>query len=91
MFQYDKFVIIFLLLNFIGFKTLKVQYLKTTCPIELKLAGLIVLVNKSLYIEFQVILKFYKNIGIFNFKDHRYLLWSCNHAYKLKELKALLI
>ena len=49
------------------FKTLNVQYAETTCPIDCKLTALIVWANKSLHIVFQVILKFYKNTGIFNF------------------------
>ena len=78
-------------IEFIDFKTLKVQYSKTTCPIEFKLTGSVEQVNKSLDIDFQVILKFYKNIGIFNFKGHIHLLWSCKYVYKLKELEYLLI
>ena len=45
-----------------GFKTLNVWYTEITCPIDFKLTGSIVWVNRSLYINFQAILKFYKNI-----------------------------
>ena len=72
-------------IDFIDFKTSNAWYLKTTCPIELKLTGSIVWANRSLYIDFQVILNFHKNSSIFNFKGHRYVLWSCKHTYKLKE------
>ena len=67
-----------------GFKTLNVWYVETTCSIDLKLTGSIVQVNRSLYTDFQAILKFYKNIQIFNFKVHRHLLWSCEYTNKLK-------
>ena len=63
--------------------------METTCPIDFKLTGLIVWAYESLYIIFQVILKFYKSIKFLNFRDHRCLLWSCKYAYKLKELKKL--
>ena len=79
-------VSLFDLIDFIDFKTLNVHYSKNTCPIEFKLTGSIVGANKSLYIDFQVILKFYKNIRIFNFKGHRCFLWSSKHVNKLKEL-----
>ena len=69
---------------FTNLETLNDWYSKTTCPIEFKLTGSIERVNKSLSIAFQVILKIFKNIGNFKFSGHRYLLWSCKHAYKLK-------
>ena len=70
MYQDNKIVILFWFLDFIHFKTLNVHYSKTTCLIEFKLTESIVQVNKRPYIHFQVILKFYKNIGIFYFKGH---------------------
>ena len=39
---------------------------------------------------FRAFLKFYKNIGIFNFEDHRCLIRSYIHKGKLKELSNLL-
>ena len=53
--------ILFFSLDLIDFKTLNVCYSKTMCPIEFKLTGSIAQANKSLYINFQVILKFYRN------------------------------
>ena len=41
---------------------------------------------RDLYTNFQSILKFYKNIGIFNFEDYGCFLWSYIHTEKLKEL-----
>ena len=49
-------------INMSGFKTLNVRYAETTCPIDFKLTGSIVQFNRNLYTDFQVILKFYKNI-----------------------------
>ena len=43
-------------------KTLKDHYIKTSYPIELKLAGLIERVNEDRYTNFQSILNFYKNL-----------------------------
>ena len=40
----------------------------------------------GVYVPFQAILKFYKNIRIFNFMGHRDLLWSSKYTNKLKEL-----
>ena len=77
---------IVLLLDFMDFKNLNAQYMETICPIDFKITGLIVHAYRDLYIIFQVILKFYKNIVIFNFEDHRHLLWSCKYTDKLKEL-----
>ena len=48
-------------IDFIDFKTSNAQYSKTTCPIELKLTGSLMWVNRSLYVNFQVILNFPKN------------------------------
>ena len=50
--------------------------MKTTYLIELKLTGPIEWVDKGLYVDFQSILNFYKNFGIFTFKVYRGLLWS---------------
>ena len=63
--------------------------MKTTYLIELKLTELIEWVNDGLYTDFQSILNFQLNFGIFNFKAYRDLLWSCKYPYKLKELKYL--
>ena len=41
---------------------------KLTCLIDLKLAGSVEQVSKSLYIDFQAILKFYKNMGNLSLK-----------------------
>ena len=67
------------------FKTLNIWYAETTCLIDFKLTGSIVQGNRSLYTDFQVILKFYINLRIFSFKGHRHLLWSCKYTDKLKE------
>ena len=67
-------------------KSLNDCYMKTTYAIELKLTELTEWVNDGLYINFQSILRFYKKLGIFNFKGHRCLLWSCKYPNTLKEL-----
>ena len=46
---------------------------------------------RGLYTNFQSILKFYTNMGIFNSKGYRCFLWSYIDAKKLKELSNLLI
>ena len=56
------------------FKILNVQYVETTCLINFKLTGSNVQANRSMYTDFQAILKFYINIQIFNCKGHRHLL-----------------
>ena len=72
-------------INTTNFKTLNVQYAKTTCLIDFKLTASTVWVNRSLYTDFQVILNLKKNIRIFSFKGHRHLLWSCKYTDKMKE------
>ena len=49
-------------INIVDFKTLNVKYAETTCLVALKLIGSVVQANRNLYANFQVILKFYKNI-----------------------------
>ena len=51
----------FINIDFIDFKTLNAQYLKTTCLIEFKLTGSIVWANSNQYTDFKAILNFYKN------------------------------
>ena len=58
--------------------------METTRPIDFKLLGLNVWANRSLYTDFQAILKFYINLRILNFKGHSCLLWSCKYTNKLK-------
>ena len=57
--------------------------METTCPIDFKLTGSNMQANRSLYIDFQVILKFYINLKILSCKGHRCLLWSCKYTNKL--------
>ena len=68
-------------------ETLNYNYMKTIYLIELKLTGLIEWVNEDLYINFQSILNFHKNIYNFKFKGYGDFLWSWNYPYKLKQLK----
>ena len=56
----------------------------------MKFTGLNGQAYRGLYTYFQSILKFYKNVGIFNSEDYRCLLWCYIHAEKLKELSNLL-
>ena len=56
----------------------------------MKFTGLNEQAYRSLYNNFQSILKCHKNIGIFNFEGYRCLLWSYLHVEKLKELSNLL-
>ena len=74
------------LINITDFKTLNIWYTETICPIDFKLRESIVQVNGILYTNFQAILNFHKNNGIFSFKGHRHLLWSCKYTNKLKDL-----
>ena len=69
---YDKVI----LLRLIDFITLNIWYAETTCPIDLKLTVYIRWAYRSLYTDFQMILKFYKNIEILNFKGHRYTFYG---------------
>ena len=62
---YDKVVILFRLINIIDLRTLNVWYTKTTCQIDFKFTGSVVQVNRSLYTDFQAILKFYQNYCYF--------------------------
>ena len=58
-------------IDLIDLKTLNDCFSKTTYLIELKLTGLIEQVNDGLYTNFQSILNFHKNFGMFTFKLYR--------------------
>ena len=72
-------------------KILTCQYFKTIELILLKLAGYDEQAYRALYATFQSIIKFYRNIEIFSFNWHRWLLWTHMCMEKLKELSYLLI
>ena len=58
--------------------------MKTTQSILMKFTQLNKWAIWTSYIKFQVILKFFVNLGNLIFKGHRCLLWSCKYANKLK-------
>ena len=54
-------------IDLIDLKKLNDHYVKAPYPIKLKLTGLTEQVNDDLYTDFQSILNFYENLGIFTF------------------------
>ena len=49
-------------INIIDFKTSNIWYTDTTCPIDFKLTGFNMWAIRSIYTNFQAIIKFYKTL-----------------------------
>ena len=61
-------------------------YSKTTGLIFMKFTGFNEWALRSLYTNFQSILNFFTNIGIFSFKGYKCVLWSYMYTEKLNKL-----
>ena len=64
-------------------------YFKTIGSILLKLATYDEWAYRALYANFQSIIKFYKNIEIFSFNWHKWLLWTYMYTGETKRIELL--